>query len=61
MSGARPRVLLVTAEPEGLVSGNNTTIERFERRLRAAGLGATLLRIPSFPDEGARLDRKSVV
>ena len=55
MSGARPRVLLVTAEPEGLVSGNNTTIERFERRLRAAGLGATLLRIPSFPDEGPRL------
>ncbi|MFO0932867.1 MAG: glycosyltransferase [Planctomycetota bacterium] len=55
MTGALPRVLLVTAEPEGLVSGNNTTIERFARRLRAAGVEATLLRLPSFPDAAARL------
>ena len=55
MSGAHPRALLVTAEPAGLVSGNNTTIERFERRLRAHGLDVLLLRLPSHPDAAARL------
>ena len=55
MTGTLPRALLVTAEPEGLVSGNNTTIERFERRLRAFGAEVRLLRLPSHPDAAARL------
>lgn len=54
MSLALPRVLLVTAEPGGLVSGNNTTIERFERRLGARGLDVLLARLPSL-DGGRRL------
>jgi len=49
------RALLVTAEPPGIVSGNNTTIERFERRLRARGLDVLLLRLPATPDPEARL------
>ncbi len=55
MNAAPPRALLVTAEPEGLVSGNNTTIERFERRLRARGLEVLLARLPSL-DGAALLD-----
>lgn len=56
MSVALPRALLVTAEPEGLVSGNNTTIERFERRLRARGLEVLLARLPSLGTGAGLLD-----
>ena len=56
MSLALPRAVLVTAEPAGLVSGNNTTIERFERRLRARGLDVLLLRLPLLGAGAGLLD-----
>ncbi|HVG94386.1 MAG TPA: glycosyltransferase [Planctomycetota bacterium] len=46
MTAGLPRVLLVTAEALGTVSGNDTTIRRFERRLRERGLVVHLARLP---------------
>ncbi len=48
MSERLPRVALVCAEPSGVVSGNNTSIDRFDRRLRARGLDVRLFRLPDL-------------